>query len=107
MKPQSEAPNWTSRFGFVDIQQRLELCQRCQFGSSCLSGDLILDLISPEIGAYVAIAPGTGSGSLNNQASRPPYCDGTVTGSLLLQVRWDQQSVWVVFSSKDLSANAY
>lgn len=64
MKPQSEALNWTSRFGFVDI--RLEPCQSCQFGSSCLSGDLIPDLISPETGVYVAIAPGTGSGSLNN-----------------------------------------
>lgn len=42
MEPQSEALNWTSRFGFVDIQQRLELCQSCQFGSSGLSGDLIL-----------------------------------------------------------------
>lgn len=66
MKPRSEALNWTSRFGFVDIQQRLELCCQLPVGSSCLSGDLIPALISPETGVYVAIAPGTGSSSLNN-----------------------------------------
>lgn len=41
----------------------------------------------------------------------PPYCDGvqrvTVNDSLLLLVRWDEQSVSVLFSSKNLSANAY
>lgn len=56
MLPQSEALNWTSRFGFVDIQQQLELCQSCKFSSSCLSGDLIPDHISLQTGVYVAIA---------------------------------------------------
>lgn len=95
MVTQSEALNWTSRFGFVDIQQRLELCR----------------FISPETSVYVAIAQKQEVVFWTTRHVAPPYCDGvqhvTINDSLLVQVHWDQQSVSVVFSSKNLSANAY